>query len=587
MERAGAQGKRFLYLAIAAVIAGVIGGSRLIAQQPADRAVPAAGDNQAHAFSFKDAGAERGIFPHAADIRGHAAGWGDADGDGWIDLYIGAFFTQGSKANLLLRNREGHFALDDQEALRLQGRPTGSLFADLDNDGDLDLYVSSMPKAKSAKPPKSGEKQDPPLSGCTLFRNDGNGQFVDISAGNGACPAAFGGRSATVLDFDGDGLLDLLVGEDPLKGYNGSPTRSSRLFRNTGNLAFEDATEAAGIPAGIPGYGVAAGDVNGDAWPDLFICAGPDSNVLFLNDGTGRFREAAESRKTFLWKDARGDNMVCGVTIADANRDGLPDIVLGPHFEAQWRTPVPPRLYLNRGVTAGVPAFEDVTDRVGIKPLPLKAPHVELQDFDNDGWSDLYASMVKFDATGRPHPMIFRNGGVKDGLPQFAEDVLAVNDYSTAEDRATKRPVTMFEKIVAEKKVIYMAPGPSGDFDNDGRLDLFLASWWMESPSLLLQNQTPGGHWLDVTVEGTDRVNRMGIGARVRIYPAGKLGDTAAIIGFREIATGYGYASSQPAVAHFGLGQIAAVDIEVLLPHGRGKLERKGVKANQRLAIKQ
>jgi hypothetical protein len=132
-----------------------------------------------------------------------------------------------------------------------------------------------------------------------------------------------------------------------------------------------------------------------------------------------------------------------------------------------------------------------------------------------------------------------------------------------------------------------MAPGPSGDFDNDGRLDLFLPNWWPESRSLLLRNETPGGNWLRVQVEGTKGVNRMGIGARVNVYFAGKLGQPAGLLGCREIATGYGYASGQPAYAHFGLGKEKKADVEVVLPHGKGKLTRKGVTANQLLKVKQ
>jgi hypothetical protein len=277
--------------------------------------------------------------------------------------------------------------------------------------------------------------------------------------------------------------------------------------------------------------------------------------------------------------------MVCGVAIADVNRDGLLDIVLGQHYSTPWVEPVSERLYLNRGIKDGVPIYEDVTKKVGLVPLPMKGPHVEFQDFDNDGWPDLYVSLVKF-ANGKPHPLIFKNLGVQDGLPQFREDALAVNDFPTAEDRAIKRSGTLFDKVIKEKKIIYMAPGPSGDFDNDGRLDLFLPNWWEESRSLLLKNETAGGNWLRVKVEGADGVNRMGIGAKVKIFPAGKLGDASALLGCRDIATGYGYASGQPAEAHFGLGKESAVDVAVVLPHGKGTLSRKGVTASQVLVVK-
>lgn len=532
------------------------------------------------AFVFRDVSEESGLGPLVQGIRGHGAAWGDADGDGWLDLSIGTFHTDGLP-NLLLWNREGTFELDDQPALRVSARATGIVFADLDNDGDLDLYLGSMPRPAGSR---LAERAGRPLVGCTLFRNEGGGRFTNISEGNGACPEQFGGRSVCVLDFDGDGLLDLLAGEDPLPGYNGSPTKSSRLFKNLGGLRFQDVSREVGLPEGIPGLGVAAGDVNNDGWPDFFLASSGGGNRLFLNTGQGAFVESPGSREVFAWPTARGDNMVCGVAFGDVNRDGLLDVVLGQHYERPWVEPVANRLYLNRGIRDGAPTFEDVTERVGLVPLPMKAPHVELQDLDNDGWPDLVTSVVKF-AEGRPHPVIFRHLGLQDGLPQFRADALSVNDFPTPDDRATRRPGELFDRLLRERTIVYTAPGPVGDYDNDGRLDLVLPSWWPELPSLLLRNETPGGGWLDVRVEGAGNVNRQGIGSRVNLYPAGQLGQPAALLASREIAVGYGYASGQPAIAHFGLGTVEEVDVEVLLPHGRGRLVRPQVRANQRITF--
>ena len=536
----------------------------LLAAGPATAATP---------FVFKDVGNEAGLYPHVAGIAGHAAGWGDVDGDGWLDLCVGTFHKPGTKPQLLFRNVKGKFTPDAQSSISISTRATGTLLVDLDNDGDLDLYVASMPQ------PKAG------LRGCALFRNDGGGKFSDLSKDNGACPLAFGGRSACALDFDGDGRLDLLVGEDPMPGYNGSPTKSSRLLRNLGELRFEDASRAAGLTDGVPGLGVAAADVNNDGRPDFFLSSHKGGNVLFLNQG-GKFREAPGSRKTFAWDiPSGGDNMIGGVCFGDVNRDGLLDIVIGQHYEAPWKSPVPVRLYLNRGIKDGVPSFEDVTAAVGLTPLPMKAPHVEIQDFDNDGWPDIYTSIVKF-ADSRPHPVIFKGLGVKDGLPQFRSDALTVNDFPTAADRAITRSGDLFKQVQKDGRIFYAAPGPSADYDNDGRLDLFLPSWWPEARSLLLKNETLGGHWLQVSVQGENGVNRMGIGSRVKVYPAGKIGEPDALLGCQDIATGYGYASAQPAIAHFGLGTMESVDVEVTFPHGKGSVVRKGVKANQRITMK-
>src|SRR5436189_5906103 len=81
-------------------------------------------------FVFKDVGEETGLFPHVAGIRGHAAAWGDVDGDGWPDLFVGTFHDAGSKPSMFLRNVKGKFHLDKQEHLRTSGIASGALFAD-------------------------------------------------------------------------------------------------------------------------------------------------------------------------------------------------------------------------------------------------------------------------------------------------------------------------------------------------------------------------------------------------------------------------------------------------------------------------
>ena len=204
-----------------------------------------AGDGEPRPLAFRDVAAELGLAPAVGGVYGHGAAWGDADGDGLLDLYVATFADkpQGRRNMLFLRRGE-RFVVEDQPAISLPMRGNTPLFVDLDNDGDLDLYVASMPK------PAAG------VGGCSLFRNDGGGRFVDVSRESGACPEAFGGRGCAVLDIDGDALLDLVVGEDPLVGYNGSPTRSSRLFRNRGGMRVVDFSRGAGLPESVPGLGV-------------------------------------------------------------------------------------------------------------------------------------------------------------------------------------------------------------------------------------------------------------------------------------------------------------------------------------------
>jgi hypothetical protein len=524
-------------------------------------------------FVFRDVGDETGAFPHLGGIRGHGAAWGDIDGSGWPSLFVGTFHNAGSKPGMLLRNYKSKFQPDDLDVFKVSAACSGALFVDLTNSGRLDLYVSNNAHAAT------GERSNPNL----LLRNDGGGKFSDVSRESGACPPGLQGRSVAALDFDGDGLLDLISTDFY---YSTKAKYGCCLFRNKGGHHFEDVAAAVGLPTGTAIAGVAVADVNDDTYPDLFLTLPDGSNRLYLNDGKGKFREAPGTREVFAWKGLKAEDSPTGVCIADLNRDGLPDIVVGHHFKAPWQSPTSIRLYLNRGIKDGVPTYEDVTEAAGLTPLAMKAPHIEIQDFDNDGWPDISVSIVKF-KDGKPYPVIYRNLGVRDGIPRFRDDAWAINDFPTAEDRAMKGSGPLFNKVLKEGKIIYGAAGPTADFDRDGRRDYLLVNWWIESRSLLLRNETKGGHWLTVLVTGRDGVNRMGVGSRVRLYKAGQLDKREALLGDREIAIGYGWCSGQEADAHFGLGAETEVDVEVTLPHRKGTITQKGVKAGQRLTIRQ
>lgn len=524
---------------------------------------------------FRDVAEEMGLFPAAEGIFGHGAGWGDADGDGFVDLYVSTFGDKAdSKKNVFFFQRNGKFVSAAQPALEFAARGNTALFVDLDNDGDLDLYVSSMPNAK---------KQ---VVGCKLFRNDGAGKYVDITTESGACPEAFGGRSLSALDYDGDGLLDLIVGEEPLKGYNGSPTRSSRLFHNDGKLKFSDVSRDAGLPEDVPGHGTCAADFNDDGLPDFFLAANKGGNKMFLNVGGGKFREATELTELFQWPNAnpKVDDYVTGCAVGDVNLDGKLDLIVGSHFDSPWRVKVGPRLFIHRGGSKESPKFEDATEASGVVPLALKCPHVEIQDFNNDGLPDILVSITKY-VGDKGQPIIYRNTGIKNGLPKFVLDGWDVNDFPKP-DEAAKSSGQFYKDMIANHQVTYTAPAPTADFNNDGKLDIFFNSWWTEQKSQLMKNETPGGKWLQVVVVGDGKkLNKQGIGANIKLYEAGKLGDPKSLIGHKEMAIGYGYVSGQPAIAHFGLGERATVDVEVTLPHGKGKLQRKGVTADQRITI--
>jgi hypothetical protein len=530
-------------------------------------------------FVFRDVAKEMGLFPALTGMNGHGAGWGDLNGDGFPELYVGGFDKSGEHPNVLFLNLRGEsFSPVKAKPTRVTGRANSILFVDFDNDGDLDVYLSNL----------GGGKSGYAATDSRLFRNDGGPEMLtDVSTESGACPPGFRGRGATALDYDGDGLLDLLIGEAV---HYGSPRRS-RILRNRGELKFEDVSEQVGLPAGITGLGTAAADINNDGWPDIFLAGRHGGNRLFLNDGKGRFNEHPQSPKLFEWQFQDGDDTPCGVCFADVNLDGWADLLIGQHYDRPWQKPVPIRLYLNRGGllktttepdSDRVPEFEDVTTAAGLTPLFLKAPHVEVQDFDNDGLPDISTSIVRFSGS-KVVPTIFRGTGVgADGVPQFELTGRDTNDYPTKADREIRRTGEFFAKVLAERKIMYTAPAPSADFDRDGRLDIFLANWFAESPSMLLRNESAKQNWLQVKLNGTAPLNRMAIGCKVKLYEAGKAGEATSLIGHREISVGFGYASGHEAVAHFGLGRRQSCDLVIEFPHGLGSVTHRNVKSNQR-----
>ncbi len=129
-------------------------------------------------------------------------------------------------------------------------RCSGAVFADLDNDGDPDLYVTSN---RQVKPEGEEWQRAVRAEGCRLYRNDGGGKFVDVSEKSGACPADLVRcRDIGVFDHDGDGLLDLLVMQDKGVGPDDKVT-GLKLFRNRGDLRFEDVAPKVGLPADLGG----------------------------------------------------------------------------------------------------------------------------------------------------------------------------------------------------------------------------------------------------------------------------------------------------------------------------------------------
>jgi hypothetical protein len=487
-------------------------------------------------ISFSDATARFGLIEPLVGMFAHAAAWGDFNGDLRPDLVVGTFAdrpegdyqqrgaTEPSPDRLLVQEGDGFVVHDGFPTT--YGRTSGAAFADLDGDGDLDLVLTRNVKTGQG------------LDATAVYANEA-GSFVPVESG---IASDMGGRSIGVLDYDGDGALDLFIAEDRYRGGH------SRLYRNTGQLRFTDVTAAAGFPDDLAGLGVATADVDGDGDVDIFIAG---DNRLFIDVGD-RFEEAPGP---FAWPPVGDEDDPAGAAFGDVDRDGRLDLVIGQHFNStvDFDVPAPVRLFMNRTESPGDITFEEVTDTAGLIPLPTKAPHVEIVDMDNDGWPDIVTSAS---SVGGTRPAVFRNLGMQEGLPRF-EPPEGLGD------------------------VQYWVAAPATDVDPDGRLDLLLVEFEPSKPSYLFRNESASGNWLEVSV-GPEVGG--GIGARVFVYASGGSSSGRELLGSSAITASRGYSAGVAAVAHIGLGDTDTVDVVVRLPGGH-ELSITGVSANRHIRL--
>jgi tetratricopeptide (TPR) repeat protein len=352
---------------------------------PGDRLFRNRGDG-----TFEDVTERAGI---AAMPRGygHGVAVGDIDNDGCPDLFVTRL---GSYA--LYRNRGDGTYEDRTEAAGLggdRGWPTSAAFADLDGDGDVDLYVCHYVHWNSSHPARCHDPETKRPNYCQprafeaepdrLFRNDG-GRFVDVSAEAGIDDRDGRGLGVVAVDLDGDARLDLFVAND---------TTANLVFFNRGGLTFREAGLESGLAANaaggfLAGMGVACGDADGDGRPDLAVTNFYDeSTTLYVNLGHGFFADtssasgiAAPSRYLLGF----------GISFLDYDNDGHTDLATANGHVNDSRPLYPyamPVLLLAGGESG---RFVDVSTAAG---RPLTTPRVgrglTAGDLDNDGKVDL------------------------------------------------------------------------------------------------------------------------------------------------------------------------------------------------------
>src|SRR5688500_18419025 len=205
----------------------------------------------AHAQSpirFEDATAAAGLAEPLAGIMGHGGAFGDYDGDGNVDLFVGGFCdrpnseyapAKGPVPTHLFRNLGGGRFEKVGGATEVFARTSGAVFADLDGDGTLELYAAN--NARAVRGPQETIQAKAKGVHSRLLRS-ADAKWTDISSASGTCPdALLSARNVVPLDYNADKRLDLLVVEDIF-----IKTPQTRLFRNDGNLKFTEVTKEAG-----------------------------------------------------------------------------------------------------------------------------------------------------------------------------------------------------------------------------------------------------------------------------------------------------------------------------------------------------
>jgi enediyne biosynthesis protein E4 len=469
----------------------------------------------------------------------------DFDNDGRPDL----FFTNGatfpglrrpdpSHHNALLRNLgDGKFE-DVTRRAGLGGESLGyslgAAAADFDNDGWTDLFVAN-----------AGPN--------TLYRNNGDGTFRDVSAESGLAqkPAGTLSVQGAWVDYDRDGRLDLVVSnyttwtvdtdrrcvrEDGVDFYchpKTYPAVPHRLYRNLGGGKFQDVTDAAGFgKAPGKGMGIAIADVNADGWPDIFIANDTEPNFLFINRANGAFAERGLAMGV-AYNDDAATVSAMGADARDFDNDGWPDIFYNNLTTQIWG------LFRNLGGKS----FRYVTPATGLAPLsaPYSGWSAGFIDFNNDGWKDLYSA----------------NGDV-DSLRSNAEqtDTLFENLGGRRFVDVSKQGGDHFTRRGFQRGAAF------ADLNGDGFLDIVVTALGRK-PAILLNGGVPGNPgWLGVLLRGTAS-NRDGIGARVKVTTPG--GRTL----HDWVNPSVGFLSSSSRQLHFGLGPESHVaEVEVRWPSG-------------------
>ena len=547
------------------------------------------------------------------------------------------FVDATDKAGIHFRHSSG-----TRSSLLPEDMGSGAAFADIDNDGDLDLYIVNIPRPLTHNVDNVGAGLSRPRSETNaLYRNNDDGTFTDITDIAGVGDRGYG-MGCVFADYDGDGNLDLYV-----TNYG-----ANVLYRNNGDGTFRDVTETAGVGCELWSTGAAFADIDSDNDLDLYVCnyvtydlekleqmqaeslqSGkpvpsalnphvfePQDNVFYRNNGDGTFTDVT----TELGIAAPGGrSMQC--LFSDLDNDNDLDLYVANDTSVNY-------VYRNEGNGA----FTDVSSESWAADF-RGSMGLTAGDYDGDGDIDLFMShWVDEENT------LYRNLLVESGLQnpptgsglqnpptgahiRFVDESYsamlaevsikqigwgtALFDYDNDGDldifvtngstfQELKNPEVLIPQAdalyrnnsdgtftdVSEITGITALPtrvgrgATFGDYDNDGDVDIFVVN--NHAPPVLMRND--GGNrngWLHVELVGTG-VNRNAIGAKIHL----KTADRTQV---REVYAGESYMSANGFITEFGVGD--ATQIETLqVTWLNGDVQKlHNIPANQRLRVSQ